>query len=156
MKMLLDSLKGNGVAVPEYVADFTNNTADGLTQLLNPALAGHSVQDYGGTSYKVAQLFAVRIDTSECEPLSVKTEADVQLKCRYDGATNTLSIDIPEGAKLTGVKIFSLIGANIEIPIEYSQGSKISVKLPRGQSKGAYLVSVSTDKWVANTKMLIE
>lgn len=156
MKMLLDSLKGMGVEVPEYVADFTNNTADGLTQLLNPALAGHSVQDYGGTSYKVAQLFAVRIDTSDCKPLAVDHHTEVRLNCWYDAMTNSISIDVPGDLKITSIQVFSVVGANIEIPTEYSLGSRVSLKLPKGLSKGGYLVSVSTEKWVVSSKVLIE
>lgn len=156
MKSLMDSLKGSGVEIPEYIADFTNNTADGLTQLLNPALAGHSVQDYGGTSYKVAQLFADRIDTSDCEPLSVRAEAVVGLNCRYDGATNSISIDVPDEVKVTSIQVISIVGAVIEIPIEYSLGGRVSFKLPNVLSKGVYFVSVSTDKWATTSKVLIE
>lgn len=156
MKMLLDSLKGMGVEVPEYVADFTNNTADGLTQLLNPALAGHSVQDYGGTSYKVAQLFAGKIDTSDCAPLSVQASDNVEFRCRYDAVANSIRVDVAADVQIFEIRLFSVVGTEIELPRQSMVGRKISVSLPKGLGRGAYLLTISTNRGDLTSKLLIE
>lgn len=156
MKSLLDSLKGSGVEIPEYVADFTNNTADGLTQLLNPALAGHSVQDYGGTSYKVAQLFAGRIDTSDCSPLSVDHHSEAKLNCWYDAMTNSIRIDLVSDVQVSEIRLFSVIGTEIELPHHYVGGNNISVSLPKVLGRGAYIITITTNRGSLTSKLLIE
>ena len=156
MKSLLDSLKGSGVEIPEYVADFTNNTADGLTQFLNPALAGHSVQDYGGTSYKVAQLFAGRIDTSDCSPISVDHHSEAKLNCWYDAMTNSIRIDLASDVQVSEIRLFSVIGTEIELPHHYVGGNSISVSLPKVLGGGAYIISITTNRGSLTSKLLIE
>jgi len=156
MKSLLDSLKGIGVVVPEYVADFTNNTADGLTQLLNPALAGHSVQDYGVRTLKVAQLFSARIDTSDCSPLSVDPHSEARLNCWYDAMTNSIRIDLASDVQVSEIRLFSVIGTEIELPHHYVGGNNISVSLPKLLGRGAYIITLTTNRGSLTSKLLIE
>lgn len=68
---LLKVKKAEGKEIPEYKAEFTDNYADCLTQVLFPQLTGHSIDNIGLRTANVTALFASKIDTS-CAVNAVK------------------------------------------------------------------------------------
>jgi len=65
IKNMVGSYRTAGLNMPVVVFDSTTNTADCITQVANPAKAGHSIDDYVGRTYHIAQLFAYKIDTND-------------------------------------------------------------------------------------------
>jgi hypothetical protein len=58
IKTRIDALGSTGAAVPDYWYDVTNNNADCLAQVLNPAVSGHAVDNYWLRSKNMAQYFS--------------------------------------------------------------------------------------------------
>lgn len=58
IKTHIDALGSTGAAVPDYWYDVTNNNADCLAQVLNPAVSGHAIDNYWLRSTNMAQYFS--------------------------------------------------------------------------------------------------
>jgi len=63
IKDLIDELDQQGVPVPEYYADFSDNNADCLTQILFPATTGHAIDNYGLRTNNLAVFFSQYVES---------------------------------------------------------------------------------------------
>ncbi len=59
---LIKDLQTNGTSVPDYYYDKTTNNASCLEQILNPALGGHSLDNYVLRTGNMAAFFAEKMD----------------------------------------------------------------------------------------------
>ncbi len=61
---MLDALASGGKVIPDYLYDKSTNNASCIEQVLNPALSGHSLDNYTLRTTTMASFFAARMDES--------------------------------------------------------------------------------------------
>ncbi len=140
---MIDSLSNEGINVPYYVFDPSNNQTDCVGQAANPSLGGHSIDNFNLRTLNMATLFASRIDTTCFTSIS---EVDDYKKIKLfpqpsSGIFTILTIENPDRFKIT-----SVTGVEFSFTSEKLSENKFEIHLTTAASGIYYLTVFSKSK----------
>ena len=105
---LLDKKQLQGLTIPDYKAEFTENYADCLTQTLFPQTAGHAIDNFGFRTKNITDFFSTKVNT-DCASngnLALKEDSYFAIP---NPASNTISVRTKINTKLN-IKIYDQLG----------------------------------------------
>ncbi|MBL7754362.1 MAG: carboxylesterase family protein [Chitinophagaceae bacterium] len=139
IQQMISGLNGSVTALPLVYFDSTLNTADCATQLANPSLAGHAIDNIWLRTLHMAQFFAPAIDTSSlCGPSFVNDPygQDAQLLI-YPNPANGEQLHILSSRGLQSWKIYSLQGQAMREGTMDGKNATINIQ---GLVSGVYFI----------------
>jgi Carboxylesterase family len=137
---------------PEYRFDSTLNFADCNTQLLNPSVSGHQIDNYNLRTDNMAVFFEPHVCTLTVD-LAVTSPS---VSIYPQPATHQLTIEVKE-AFITSVQLYSLTGTELFSETIPSGMSQFTMAIPDYLPEGIYLLRATLkDGRVLNTKCLIQ
>ncbi|HEX2900661.1 MAG TPA: T9SS type A sorting domain-containing protein, partial [Bacteroidia bacterium] len=140
IKSLIDAHALAGDSVPDYLAEFTNNNADCATQIGNPALGGHQLDNYWTRTYNMAVFFAPKIDTTIVGTQDPLAEFNVQVY--PNPSQGQFRVVVPNGLAVQGLRVSDLMGKTIHQSAE--NGHDFTVKIPQQLARGTYILQIQT------------
>jgi len=96
---MLDAKKQQGLTVPEYKAEFTDNHADCLTQVLFPQTTGHAIDNFTFRTKNITEFFYTKLNT-ECANSNVLKWSEKSYLAIPNPAINTITVKTKDNAGL--------------------------------------------------------
>jgi hypothetical protein len=152
IKAMIDALALAGDSVPDYLAEFTTNNADCATQMGNPALGGHQLDNYWTRTRNMAVYFAPKIDTTIIgvrDPFAALT-----LQIFPNPSRGEFKVILPPASTMESISIMDLMGKTIFKA--QGVGNEFDAKLPATVSSGTYILHVQTQNGVIAQRILVE
>lgn len=158
IKKMLEDMEMNGDAIPDYLFDPSNNTANCALQILNPSLSGHAYDNYWLRSNNMAIFFLSHVDNCSIsknivEPLEEKIlqlfPNPIQPNGKFQMLFPFLADDEIRIVDIRGKSIFTM-------PVEHSS-SLIEIKVPElNMESGIYFVQVHSQTGKYTQKLVIQ
>lgn len=151
IQAMIDALALAGDSVPDYLAEITTNNADCATQMGNPALGGHQLDDYWLRTRNMAIFFAPKVDTI-MSTRNLKPIVDVRIY--PNPTTGTMRILLSPDAGLEAVTVCDLLGHIVEAT--KVTGTEVVLQLPRSLARGTYVVLLQTAQGRVAQRVILE
>ena len=152
IKAMIDALDLSGDSVPDYLAEFTTNNADCATQMGNPALGGHQLDNYWTRTRNMAVYFAPRIDTTIIGVRDPFAALTLQIFPNPNGGE--FKVILPANSMMENIAIMDLMGKTI---IQFQgHGNEFNAKLPASIARGSYIVRVQTANGVVAQRIFVQ
>ncbi|MCC7031041.1 MAG: alpha/beta hydrolase fold domain-containing protein [Chitinophagaceae bacterium] len=142
IKTMIDALNGQVNPLPPVYFDSTLNTADCATQIANPALTGHAVDNYWLRTQHLATFFAPAIDTTaQCTPVAVSDPSQLVYASVYPNPLTGNELRILSKDPLLKITLFDVSGAAIYSALHPENHVLLPVL-----TNGFYLLHIQTTK----------
>lgn len=146
IKSMIASSSGN--ILPQVIFDSTNNTADCFTQLNNPTLSGHSIDNYVARTNHLALVFAAALNSDPpCIPTAITTVAGAPAGVFFNAKSGNLNI--PDNQGITAVQVYDLNGRLISATKTFTNTLDLN-----GLTPGVYVLRILTIQQVYYQKMI--
>jgi hypothetical protein len=148
IKQLLDNHILQSDPVPDYLAEFTNNNADCMTQLFNPAVGGHQYDNYWLRTNNMAIFFAPKVLVRS------KPTAHFTFSFFPNPSTGQVKVALPNGIHANAISLLDMMGRNIYTVAV--QGNAFTLELPSQLARGTYMAVVHTTEGTVAKRIVLE
>jgi acetyl esterase/lipase len=147
LKQLLDNHILQSDPVPDYLAEFTTNNADCMTQLFNPSVGGHQYDNYWLRTNNMAIFFAPKVLASP------KPIAHISVELFPNPSTGEFRVVLPHGIHATTLSLLDMMGRNVYAVAV--QGNAFAVQLPAQLSRGTYMAMLHTTEGIVTKRIML-
>jgi hypothetical protein len=136
---------------PDYLAEFTTNNADCATQIGNPALGGHQLDNYWTRTHNMAVYFAPKIDT-----ITGMDDAlhQVQVQVFPNPSQGQFKVVLPKSVVADGISVMDLMGKTVHQATVASH--EFTVELPLELARGTYILRVQTAQGLISQRVVMQ
>lgn len=135
---LLVNMQNQNQTIPDYLFEHTNNNADCLTQVGNPSLSGHQVDNYWLRTTNMAAFFASKVEACQAVAIGKRSVRDFKVYPNPVFESRlTLEGNFKKGDIIT---VNDIYGKEAYVEKVTDDLTKVNIELPNLSSR-VYLVS---------------
>ncbi len=142
IKKEIVKLKSQGANVPDCYFDSTTNNADCATQGFNPALSGHSIDNFNLRTKRMAQYFAPMVDTSNncLSAIFANQHMQSSVSIYPNPFQHSFSVQVGSFA-IKSLELFDVSGKQLLFNMTKSD-SKIVIEPSEALNSGIYFIKI--------------